>query len=181
MQFILCTQHVGNSHRRSKKTSTQHRTWFLKEPISIFPLLSSALLALFENSALFFSLRYLKCKLSSFGNPHHIFHTCVISDADKIAWNYEKGMYVFVFHMQLHQSTKNYSLHSFCFSSHYSIPHNPISLRSPSLISKRRRKRSFWFQSISCSPGDPVYFFLILNPLECRATGQRTPQGGGKI
>lgn len=65
-----------------------------------------------------------------------------------------------MFHVQLHQSTKNYSLHSFCFSSHYSMPHNPTSLRSPSLISKRERKRSFWFQSTSCSPGDPVYFFF---------------------
>lgn len=76
--------------------------------------------------------------------------------AEKIAWNYEKGMYILAFHMQLHQSNKKkpYSLHNYFFS------RNSVSLRSALLIYKKeRRKRSFWFQSINCSPGDPVYFF----------------------
>lgn len=73
-------------HTKDQKT-TQYRIWFLKQPTSIFPLLSAALLALFENSAVlvFFSPRYIKCKLSSFENPaspisqmYHFWYSCML-------------------------------------------------------------------------------------------------------
>lgn len=90
----------------------------------------------------------------------------------KTASNLEKSMHVSAFHTQPHQSNKpptQFTTQPFFLPILY--PLNSISLRNVSLIYKReRRKKTFWFQYINCSPGTQSFFFFWL---KCEATSQK--------